>query len=74
MGAAFCARDKDQNPHRHITRTYIHQARANDLLHQTAWRTIQHDTVNHTPILLNSGVCSDLARVSVTNLLQPKSS
>ena len=55
-------RDKDQNPETQllrlrqfvaqhpdwqVTKTYIDQASANDLLHRTAWKRLQDDAIQH---------------------------
>ncbi len=60
--ARVSTRDKDQNPETQllrlrqfvsqhpdwrVTQTYIDQASANDLLHRTAWRTLQDDALAH---------------------------
>ena len=58
--ARVSTRDKDQHPETqllrlrqfvsqhpdwHVTKTYIAQASANDLLHRTAWRPLQDDAI-----------------------------
>ena len=60
--ARVSTRDKDQNPETqllrlrqfvgqhpdgHIAQIYIDQASANNLLHRTAWRPLQDDTIQH---------------------------
>ena len=60
--ARVSTRDKDQNPETQllrlrqfvaqhpdwqVTKTYIDQASANDLLHRTAWKRLQDDAIQH---------------------------
>jgi len=60
--ARVSTRDKDQNPETQllrlrqfvsqhpdwqVTKTYIDQASANDLLHRTAWKALQDDAIQH---------------------------
>ncbi len=60
--ARVSTRDKDQNPETQllrlrqfvsqhpdwqVTKTYVDQASANDLLHRTAWKALQDDAIQH---------------------------
>ncbi|MCL4520061.1 MAG: recombinase family protein [Firmicutes bacterium] len=62
MYARVSTRDKDQNPETQllrlrqfvaqhpdwqVTKTYVDQASANDLLHRTAWKALQDDAIQH---------------------------